>query len=93
MSSIKSKLKMLAKRQLKYAKNLIKVNAEIENLLEKENIKNQNLNCIYLLSEPHILYNHLIEIADNYQNKKNFKLKIIKPDIKIESKLNNIGGW
>ena len=31
MSSIKSKLKMLAKRQLRYANNLINVNAEIEN--------------------------------------------------------------
>ena len=92
MSSIKSKLKMLAKRQLRYANNLIHVNAEIENLLKEENIKNQNLNCIYLLSEPSILYNHLIEIADNYKNKKNFKLEIIKPDIKTESKF-NIGGW
>ena len=92
MPSIKSKLKMLAKRQLRYANNLIKVNAEIENLLKEENIKNQNLNCIYLLSEPSILYNHLIEIADNYQNKKNFKLEIIKPDIKTESKF-NIRGW
>lgn len=87
MPSIKSKLKMLAKRQLRYAKNLIYVNAEIENLLKEENVENQNLNCIYLLSEPHILYNHLIEIADNYQNKKDFKLEIIKPDIKTESKL------
>ena len=92
MVSFKTRLKMLAKRQLRYTNNLINVNAEIENLLNKENIKNQNLNCIYLLSEPHILYNHLIEIANNYQNKKDFKLEIIKPDIKIESKL-NIGGW
>ena len=92
MVGFKTRLKMLAKRQLRYANNLMSVNAEIENLLKEENIKNQNMNCIYLLSEPNILYNHLIEIADNYQNKKDFKLEIIKPDIKTESEF-NIGGW
>lgn len=77
MASFKSKLKLLAQRQLRYANNLISVNAEIENLLKEEGIKNENLNCVFLLTEPYILYNHLIEIANNYKNKKDLRLNII----------------
>lgn len=77
MTNLKSKLKLLAQRQLRYANNLNAVNAEIENLLNANNIKAENLNYIYLLTEPHILYNHLIEIAENYKIKKEYKLNII----------------
>ena len=54
MAGLKSKLKMLAQRQLRYANNLMSVNTEINNLLEKEGIITENLNCIFLLTEPQI---------------------------------------
>ena len=91
MAGLKSKLKMLAQRQLRYANNLMSVNTEINNLLEKEGIITENLNCIFLLTEPQILYDHLIEIADNYQNKKTFRLNIQQNKID-EIKL-NVKGW
>ena len=91
MAGLKSKLKMLAQRQLRYANNLMSVNTEINNLLEKEGIITENLNCVFLLTEPQILYDHLIEIADNYQNKKTFRLNIQQNKID-EIKL-NVKGW
>ena len=91
MAGLKSKLKILAQRQLRYANNLMSVNTEINNLLEKEGIITENLNCIFLLTEPQILYDHLIEIADNYQNKKTFRLNIQQNKID-EIKL-NVKGW
>ena len=91
MAGLKSKLKILAQRQLRYANNLMSVNAEINSLLEKVGIENENLNYVFLLTEPQILYDHLIEIADNYQNKKTFRLNILQNKID-ENKL-NVKGW
>ena len=77
MKNMKSKLKLLAQRQLRYANNLMSINAEIDKLLNENNIEHENTNIIYLLTEPTIIYKHLIDIADNYQNCKKFKLDIV----------------
>ena len=78
MAGFKSKLKLLATRQLRYCRNLISINAEIVKLLEENGITYKDIaSSMFLITEPEIIYEYLNNIANNYQNTKDFNIETI----------------
>ena len=78
MAGFKSRLKLLALRQQRYAKNLNNVNGEITKLLEEQGISYKDINNnTILMCEPEIITEHLFYIADNFENTKNFNIDTI----------------